>query len=167
MIDKYQLGRDGELLVAAYYKQTGHVVKKSKDEYDAVKDMTIDGMETEIKTQTLYRNFTSIGNVVQPAFTVDIAADNGKVYSNQLNKCMNVEKLIFVKRSSVEDLFVRIYEAPKLGERKFSVIKNKRDGRYVAGFLLKDMIEIAAIDKPHIVKHFMDEYRSNTYAERV
>lgn len=162
-IDKYQLGRDGELLVAAYYEQTGHAVKKSTDEYDSVKDMTIDGMETEVKTQTLYRSFTSIGNTIQPAFTVDIAADSGKIYSNQLNKCMNVEKLVFVRRSSFNDPFVRIYEAPKLGERKFSVIKNKNDGRYVAGFLLKDMKEIAAIDKPNIVKHFMDEYRSTKY----
>ena len=163
MADNYQLGRDGELLVAAYYEQTGHIVSKSSDEYDAVKDMTIDGIETEVKTQTLYRSFTSIGNTIQPAFTVDIAADNGRVYSNQLNKCMNVEKLIFVKRSSSNDPFVRIYEAPKLGQRKFSVNKNKHDGRYVAGFLLKDMTEIAVIDKPHIVKHFMDEYRSKNY----
>ena len=163
MIDNYQIGRDGELLVMAYYEQTGHVVKKSLDEYDAVKDMTIDGMETEVKTQTLYRAFTSIGNAIQPAFTVDIAADSGKVYSNQLNKCMNVEKLVFVRRSSFEDPFVRIYEAPKLGERKFSVNKNKHDGRYVAGFLLKDMTEIGVIDKPHIVKHFMDEYRGKKY----
>ena len=161
MIDKYQIGLDGERVVMAYYSQLGKKVEKSSDEYDSVKDMTIDGIKTEVKTQTLYRAFPSVGGVTQPAFTVDIATDVGKIYSNQLNKCMNVEKLIFVRRSSSNDPYVRIYEAPKLGKRMFSIIKNKKDGRYVAGFLLKDMDEIAAIDKPNIVKHFMDDYRSN------
>lgn len=159
MVDRYDIGRSGEALVAAYYEQSGHVVVKSSDPYDPYKDMTIDGMSTEVKTQTLYRSFTSIGNVIQPAFTVDIAADSGKIYSNQLNKCMNVPKLVFVRRSSEQYHNVKIYEAPKLGERKFSIIKNKYDGRYVAGFMLSDMTEIAVIDKKHIVEHFMDNYK--------
>lgn len=159
MIDRYNIGRAGEALVAAYYEQSGHKVVKSSDPYDPYKDMTIDDMHTEVKTQTLYRSFTSIGNVIQSAFTVDIAADTGKVYSNQLNKCMNVPKLIFVRRSSEQDRNVRIYEAPELGKRKFSIAKNKYDGRYVAGFMLNDMKEIAVIDKKNIVEHFMDNYK--------
>lgn len=159
MLDRYDIGRDGEALVAAYYEQTGHVVVKSTDTFDPYKDMTIDGLPTEVKTQTLYRTFTSVGNTIQPAFTVDIAADTGKIYSNQLNKCMNVPKLVFVRRSSETDRTVRIYEAPELGKRKFSIVKNKYDGRYVAGFLLNDMIEIGVIDKKNIVEHFMDNYK--------
>lgn len=159
MTDRYDIGRAGEALVAAYYEQTGHTVIKSTDPFDPYKDMTIDGLATEVKTQTLYRNFTSIGNIVQPAFTVDIAADTGKIHSNQLNKCMNVARLIFVRKSSEKDRVVRIYEAPALGERNFSIIKNKYDGRYVAGFLLKDLKEIVAIDKKHIVEYFMDNYK--------
>ena len=159
-LTKEDVGEAGEKLVFEYFKQTGHEVKRNDDHYDAEKDLVINGKKAEVKTQTIYRKFP-VNKGYFPAFTVDIAADSNKIYRNQLNKCMNVERLIFVGRSSTYDQTVRIYEAPPLGKRSFSIIQNKIDKRFVAGFIISDMTEIVAISKPNIVNYFMDEWRQN------
>lgn len=157
MITKEKLGAAGEDLVAAYFQQLGCTVKRNEDKYDDVKDLLVDGRPVEVKTQTVYRKFPVLGGY-SPAFTVDIAQDSNKIYRNQLNKCMNVDRLLFVARSSKNMRAVKIYEAPPLGSRKFSIIQNHRDKRFVAGFLIADMTEIASIEKPSIVDYFMDEW---------
>lgn len=156
MYNRFEMGEFGEKLVADYFRSLRSEVLMSYDSYDDSKDMTIDGVPAEIKTQTLYRSF---GEFKQPAFTVDIAVDDTKIYKNQLNKCVNVERLFFVRRSSLEDLRVSIYEAPKLGLRKFSISQNYKDKRYVAGFLLKDMNLVKSFVDAEIVNKFMDNYK--------
>lgn len=158
MIDIEKIGRNGEILVAHYFKNKGHSVEISKDKFDMEKDLTIDGSYTEVKTQTVYRKFPTVSGP-KPAFTVDIAADRSKVFSNQLNKCANVERLVFVSRPTIYDKTVRIYEAPPIGKRRFTIIQNSRDKRYVAGFLISDMSEITSFSDKTILEKFEDSWR--------
>jgi hypothetical protein len=157
-ISNEDIGIAGERLVAMVYKKLGHKVIISSDKYDSKKDMTIDGIMTEVKTQTLYRMFQTPAGTKQ-AFTVDIINDKGKIYSNQLSKCTNAEKLVFVQRSSSNDRVVRIYEAPRLGNRYYVINQNKKDKRYVAGFLTCDMNLIEKITDEIIVDVFMDNWK--------
>jgi hypothetical protein len=150
------IGKTGENLVAEYFKQQGSLVKTSDDNFDSEKDLIVDGKNVEVKTQTIYRMFPYNGNRVH-AFTVDIHKECDKIYSNQLSKCLNVDRLIFVARSSSFDKLVKIYEAPPLGKRYFSIIQNPRDRRYVAGFPIAEMKELVSITKPEIVKYFMED----------
>ncbi len=157
-IRRYDLGQEGENLVASWFKEHGFVVKKSEDQYDDRKDLLINDEAVEVKTQTVYRKFPFMGEF-KPSFTVPIIEDT-KIHRNQLNKCLNVEHLIFVSRSSNTDLNVRIYEAPPLGKRYFTIIQNKKDGRFVAGFPISEMNEIGVISDKATVDKFMDEWRS-------
>ena len=147
-----ELGFTGEDLVAKLLMEQGRTVVKSSDRYDAEKDLTADGKYVEIKTQVPYRFF---GTRKQPAFTVPIVCES--VRRNQLNKCMNVDLLIFVKRPDSSDPVIRIYEAPPIGHRTFEIIQNKKDHRYVAGFYISTMTELGVITDPDIVQNFMEE----------
>lgn len=155
-----QIGRAGEELVYIIYRKMGHIVVMSKDKYDTKKDMTIDSILAEIKTQTIFRQF-EVNGKFYPAFTVDIETGYGKVYHNQLNKCKAVEKLIFVARSSADMRYVDIYEAKPPAERKYYVSRNKKDNRLVAGFLISDMTLVSRIKEDTVVDFFMDNWRSN------
>ena len=163
---KEEIGAAGEELVALVYKKYGHDVLLNEDKYDDRKDMVIDKIFTEIKTQTIYRFFECDDGVYRPAFTVDIQGKCGKIYHNQLNKCKAVDKLIFVARSSRNDPVVRIYEAPDKENRNFRTHRNKKDGRLVAGILIEDMTLIREIRNTKIVEFFMDDWRSNANSKR-
>ena len=77
-----EIGRLGELLVRDYFISLGHKVVMSEDKYDTVKDMTVDGVNVEVKTEMpLY---------IKDAFT--ISSKN----KNQLPKCLSVDRLVFV-----------------------------------------------------------------------
>jgi hypothetical protein len=165
------LGKQGELLVGNFFKDLGCVVKLSESSYDMKKDLIINGVFVEVKTQTIYRKFPLGNGVFVPAFTVDIETAYGKIYHNQLKKCMSVERLIFVARSTSADKepAVIIYEAAPVEYRKYYEHRNEKDGRLVAGFLISDMTEIARItvnskvgnhSGRDIVEFFMDEWRS-------
>ena len=155
---RYDIGYEGEKLVFDWFKNQGHIVEMSTDRYDVTKDLSVDGQNMEIKTQTIYRKFPCFGET-KPAFTVPVAEDT-RTYRNQLSKCMNVDRLIFVARSSEYNPFVHIYEAPRRGERNFTLIKNKNDGRYVAGFFIESMELLDTISDANIVENFMDEWKS-------
>jgi len=157
-LTRYDLGQEGEKLVASWFKKHGFKVSKSEDQFDDRKDLLINDETVEVKTQTIYRKFPYFGET-RPAFTISIIEDT-KIHRNQLNKCLNVEHLIFVSRSSHTDLNVRIYEAPPLGERYFTIIQNKKDGRFVAGFPISEMKQIGIINDKEIVDKFMDDWRS-------
>jgi hypothetical protein len=169
------IGKQGELLVANFFRSCGCIVQLSGDDYDMKKDILVNNVCMEIKTQTIYRNFPLADGRKVPAFTVDIETAYGKIYHNQLKKCMTVERLIFVARSSRDDEepCVIIYEAASVGERKCYEHRNKKDGRLVAGFLISEMTEIARITAntmvgkysgKDIVEFFMDEWRNKAYA---
>lgn len=150
-----KLGKTGERLVAEFFKQIGSVVEMSEDDYDSEKDMIVDGLNVEVKTQSIYRSFPHNGDKI-PAFTVDIHQECDKIKINQLSKCLNVDRLIFIARSSSFNKKVVIYEAPSLGKRHFHIIQNSKDKRYVAGFPISDMKELVSITKPQIIEHFME-----------
>jgi len=56
------MGAIGEKIVADYWIAKGAPVEMSKDKYDRIKDMTINGITVEVKTQVIY--------VKENAFTV-------------------------------------------------------------------------------------------------
>lgn len=150
---RQEIGRKGEKLVSDFFGSKGFTVKRSEDPFDNEKDLKINGASAEVKTQTVYRNFPYLNSYVS-AFTVPIIEDT-KIAMNQLNKCMNVKYLIFVSRSSELDPYVRIYCAPSLGKRHFTIIRNKVDGRYVAGFIIDHMSHLETFTDKKIVDEFM------------
>lgn len=165
-----EIGEAGELLITSFFRGCGCVVVKSHNKYDMHKDILVNNVCMEIKTQTVYRRFPLPDGTKQPAFTVDIETAYGKIYHNQLKKCMSVERLIFVARSSRDDddPCVIIYEAQPVGKRKYYEHRNEKDGRLVAGFLISEMTVIAKITKDtyihdisgeYIINYFMDEWK--------
>ena len=161
-----QLGDAGENLVSLVFQQLGHDVSLSENKYDDEKDALVDGVPTEIKTQTIFRFFSCENCFRGPAFTIDIESKYGKIYYNQLNKCKTVDRLIFVARSSFDDPTVRIYEAPSPSQRNFRITRNKYDGRKVAGILISELTLLKEIRNKKIVEYFMDDWRYNAKSKR-
>lgn len=73
------LGRAGETIIVNYCTAAGQKVTMSVDQYDSTKDMIIDGLKVEVKTQVpfIYKNAFSFKE-------------------NQLKKCLSVDRVIFV-----------------------------------------------------------------------
>ena len=105
-----QLGMAGEKLVSSFFRSLGHTVEESLSTYDSVKDMIVDGKTCEVKTQMPF--------YTENSFTMK---------KNQLTKCRNVDKLIFVEAPSSKSDVIKIWEAPK-ETRKFRT-KATKDGR--------------------------------------
>lgn len=105
-----QLGMAGEKLVSSFFRSLGHTVEESLSTYDSVKDMIVDGKTCEVKTQMPF--------YTENSFTMK---------KNQLTKCRNVDKLIFVEAPSSKSDVIKIWEAPK-ETRKFRTRVTK-DGR--------------------------------------
>jgi len=105
-----QLGMSGEKLVSSFFRSLGHTVEESLSTYDNVKDMIVDGKTCEVKTQMPF--------YTENSFTMK---------KNQLTKCRNVDKLIFVEAPSSKSDVIKIWEAPK-ETRKFRT-KATKDGR--------------------------------------
>jgi hypothetical protein len=152
------LGHEGESLLEAFFKSKNHEVILSSDPYDSEKDMLVDGIELEQKTQILFRFSKPFGNKgpSKPAFSVNVN-DHGRVYHNQKFKCMTVARLVFVKRPDPMDPVIRIYEAPPPESRKCYEVINEKDHRKVALFLLEDLTEIGSIKDKELVKKFWDD----------
>lgn len=91
MTDEEELGDVGEDVVATILTAT-----KATDKYDSDKDLTLfDGTEVEVKTQVRW--------VSENSFSVP-STHTG----NQLRKCLNVERLLFVEPG--RNGFVRVYD---------------------------------------------------------
>lgn len=73
------LGRAGEIIVSNHYTDLGHKVKPSLDKFDRVKDLVVDGINVEVKTQQPYVKMNAL--TFRP---------------NQLPKCSKVDRLNFV-----------------------------------------------------------------------
>jgi hypothetical protein len=117
---KERFGQMGEELVADYFRSKKRNVEMSDNKYDMVKDMTVDGKTVEVKTENPF--------YMQRAITIS------KDASNQLPKCLKVDRLIYVivplEKDSIysnrilqDDLWrwdgIEIREAPPVGERKY------------------------------------------------
>ncbi len=141
---KSTLGSIGERLVADHFG-----AKLSEDLYDKEKDMTMpDGTTIEVKTQYPL----SFGQFSNTTFTVKV---------DQLPKCLNCDKLIFVGFDETDT--IRIYEC--VDRNKF-VVYNTRDGRQMAGWELPSLKLISAIQDKDLAMR-MQDLTSSKYLKRV
>jgi hypothetical protein len=85
---KTRLGKMGEICVGNWASTQGKVVIHSIDPYDSQKDLVINGITVEVKTQTPYIN--------EMAFSIR---------PNQLRKCREVDELYFVALPSPQARF--------------------------------------------------------------
>ena len=74
------LGDIGEKIVGNYMSKIGRTVEMSTDPFDSEKDMKVNGISLEVKTQVPY--------CLEKSFTIR---------RNQLNKCLNVEYFVIVQ----------------------------------------------------------------------
>lgn len=126
----------GERLVAHYFRQLGHNVQESLHLFDNKKDMMIDNETVEVKTQQPWHR--------EDAFTVK---------KNQLRKCKNVDRLIFVETPSIENgNVVNIWEFPK--DKRDVLIKNTNDGREMCLYLKRRANLIVKVEENFIVDQF-------------
>lgn len=149
------LGDIAETVVSDYFTMQGDTVEMSTDPYDQEKDMFINGVRTEVKFETLYHKFNS--------FSIPVYnTRNGRIAKNQLNKCLNVERLIVVQNPG-KDKVVTLWEATPLGKRDFNLHMNQHDGRLVALFPLETFTKIVDIrsDKLYneITKYSFSNYK--------
>lgn len=156
---KKTIGSLGEKIVADFFTSNGYTVEFAPDPFDGEKDLIINGKYAEVKTQTVYRYFLGSGANAQPAFTIPITSTDGRPHHNQINKCMNVELLFFVRRPSMYEDSILIYKAPKLGRRPIATKINANDKRVVAGILLRDLTVIGEINDPDLVEALREESR--------
>jgi hypothetical protein len=87
-----KLGDIGEQIVARILRRL-HKVIRSADKYDHIKDMTVDGLTTEIKTLTY--NFSTAGLWLD---------------RKQWKKCDEAKRLFFVKVPFENSPLIEIYE---------------------------------------------------------
>lgn len=117
MTDQEILGDIGEIWYHAHFGGT-----PSTDKYDSDKDHTDeDGAEVEIKTQSRHP---------YQCFTVNTSN------KNQLRKCLDVDKLIFIEYSLSDTIIV--YECV---DRTYYVTTTS-DGRRMACWPIEDMIVV-------------------------
>lgn len=154
-MSKEILGNLAEQIVKQYFESLGSTVKMATDPFDQTKDMLIDGKKTEVKFQTIYHYFKSYDQE-KPyrAFTVPVTSSVSKVSQNQLDKCLNADRWIVVQNPSNKDneKTIKIWEAPPLGQRRFKLVQNGRDGRIVAGFAMSMFKLLVDIDHEPLYK---------------
>ena len=73
------LGNIGQNFIIGHFSRLGNTVEPALDPYDSKKDLLIDGLKAEVKTQGPYR--------YKNAFTFK---------PNQLEKCSKVDRLFFI-----------------------------------------------------------------------
>lgn len=153
--EKQRIGDIGEKALAAILRSEGHNVVMSELKYDHVKDMLVDDLTLEVKTETYFYSFPDPRNrgSVCKAFTVPLPKTVGNTTKNgnQLKKCLEVDRLIFMSRPMRGEGVVNVYEAPPRGERKWYKHTTK-DGRDMAGFLVDDMKLLYTIDNKRLVE---------------
>ena len=150
------LGEIAETVVDEYFTLQGDVVEMSEDPYDPEKDMFINKVRTEVKFETLFHKFNAFSIPVYNTRT-------GKLSRNQLNKCMNVERLIVVQNPG-KDKVVKLWEAAPIGKRKFDFNVNERDGRLVALFSLDTFTKIVDIRSDKLYNE-IKKYSFSNYKE--
>ena len=139
------MGAAGEKIVSNFFRSIGRIVEESLSTYDNVKDMTIDGETCEVKTQQLFHT--------ENAFTMK---------KNQLTKCKNVDKLIFVEAPGPKSQCAYIWEAPKK-YRKFR-IRITKDGRNMYLLGRENMILLTSITDKVLINE-MKGFSNSTWKE--
>ena len=142
---KTKTGDLGERLVARYFRNKGLHVEESIDLFDRKKDMLVDEIHScEVKAQQLWHK--------ENAFTVK---------ANQVQKCRDVDILIFVETpSKYNGNKVRLYEFPK-GMRKTRVLRTM-DGRTMHLFGRENANLLETITDPVVVEQF-NRYTLSTW----
>lgn len=130
--NKEKLGKLGEDLVAKLLN-----ANLSENKFDMIKDMTLDGTNIEVKTQNRHPN---------GSFTVNA------MHVINLNKCLKVDRLIFVEYDETE--YIKIYECI---DRKYFIVntnptKFEPEGRIMVCWPIKKMTKLAEIHDPLLSK---------------
>lgn len=126
---RVRMGEIGEKIFINFCSSNGQKVEVASDPYDSKKDLLVEGLTTEVKTQVPF--------ILKNAFTFR---------PTQLKKCLNVERLIFVsvpsnKRKYKSDGKVYEIDPTKMKYHSYST----EDGR--------NMIVIP-IDQPDMTELF-------------
>lgn len=154
-MSKDALGKLAERVVKEYFESLGSKVEMALDPFDQTMDMLIDSLRTEVKFQTIYHYFKSYDQEKSyPAFTVPVTTSAHKVAQNQLDKCLNAERWIIMQNPSDKnkETTVKLWEAPPLGQRRFKLIRNNKDGRVIAGFPMSAFKLLVDIDHEPLYK---------------
>ena len=137
---KEKLGYIGEYLVKHIF---GGVMSENK--FDMKKDITLDnGAMVEVKTQNRdkYRNM----------FTVNT------MHKNQVEKCVNVDKLYFVEYDDSNT--IRVWMC---SDRTYTIYET-RDGRLMAGWPISKMTMIGMLDDEELARQMKSFSQSRDYS---
>lgn len=146
-INRINVGRIGEDIVANYMSSKGCCVKRSVNPYDSEKDMEVDGRKYEIKTQVPYNE--------KDSFVID---------QSQYDKCSSVDWLVFV---SIPDESREHYSHGKvyMGEQNEVVFDpyTMPDGREVLLIGIKQLKEVFTIsfEEYKLLKKYSEAMRSS------
>jgi len=145
--NKTRMGQIGETIFANFCLANGYKIEMSIDPYDSKKDMIVDGLTTEVKTQVPY--------VHKNAFTFK---------PNQLKKCLTVERLIFVSvpnHRTFHHSAGKIYEINPKKMQYYSYAA--KDGRNMIAVPIdqSDMTELFTMSKEHA--ELLQKYSSSTW----
>ncbi len=130
------LGQAGEKVVSRFCRERGMEVSESIYTYDNQKDMTVNGLKAEVKTQMLFH--------LQDAFTVK---------DDQLFKCVNAEFLFFVKTPDRKDRTIKIYGCNNKKDREFYDYRTK-DGRNMKLIKRSKLQLLETIYDERLIKEF-------------
>lgn len=139
-----KLGKLGEDLVADLLK-----AELSENKYDSVKDMTqSDGTKVEVKTQNRHPN---------GSFTVNA------MHVTNLNKCLSVDRLIFVEYDSSD--YIKVFECT---DRKYNLVNTKPtryepEGRIMVCWPIHKMKKLAEIHNPELASEMRSLSNSRLY----
>ena len=144
MTNKEMLGKLGEDLVA---KLLGATLSENK--YDSVKDMTqLDGTKVEVKTQNRHPN---------GSFTVNA------MHVTNLNKCLSVDRLIFVEYDQSNT--IKVFECT---DRKYRLVNTKPtrrepEGRIMVCWPIDKMTKLAEFEDAPLARQMRDLSNSRLY----
>ena len=139
-----KLGKLGEDLVASLEDAT-----LSEYKYDSTKDMTQkDGTKIEVKTQNRHPN---------GSFTVNA------MHVTNLNKCLSVDRLIFVEYDATE--YIKVYECT---DRKYRLVNTKPtryepEGRIMVCWPINKMKVLAEVHNPELAAEMRSLSNSRLY----
>lgn len=138
--NKEKLGYIGEVLVKTYFGG-----ELSENKFDMKKDITLStGEMIEVKTQNRdkYRNM----------FTVNT------MHKNQVEKCVNVDKLYFVEYDSSDT--IRIWMC---SDRTYTIHETS-DGRLMAGWPISKMTMIGMLEDNELARQMRSLSQSRDYS---
>lgn len=139
-----KLGKLGEDLVASLEEAT-----LSEYKYDSTKDMTQkDGTKIEVKTQNRHPN---------GSFTVNA------MHVTNLNKCLSVDRLIFVEYDATD--YIKVFECT---DRKYNLVNTKPtryepEGRIMVCWPISKMKKLAEIHNPELAAEMRGLSNSRLY----